>query len=175
MNGAETWVLSKANELRLGVFGRKILRRIYGPICEGAAWRSRHNEELYRLYDESDLATTVRITRLRWAGHIVRMQDNLQCKKITLDKPKGRRRVGKPNLRWMDGVMRDAERLGVRNWWIKADSHIACRARAAPMLFPCRALIHTCHAVPLPCSDSAVSFVKVRVVAGNIRTASPTV
>jgi len=36
-------------------------------------------------------------------------------------------------------------------------------------------LIHTCHAAPLPCSYSAVSFVKVRVVAGNIRTASPEV
>jgi len=24
--------------------------------------------------------------------------------------------MGRPNLRWMDGVMRDAERLGVRNW-----------------------------------------------------------
>ena len=42
---------------------------------------------------------------------------------------------------------------------LKADSHIACHAHAAPM----------------PCSDSAASFVKVRVVAGNIRTASPTV
>ena len=60
---------------------------------------------------------------------------------------------------------------------LKADSHIACRAHAAPMQFPCHAapLIHTCHAAPLPCSDSAVSFVKVRVVAGNTRTASPTV
>jgi len=66
------------------------------------------------------LVTTVRITRLRWAGHIVRMQDNLPCKKITLDKPDGRRRVGRPNLRWMDGVMRNAERLGVRNWKSKA-------------------------------------------------------
>ena len=36
---------------------------------------------------------------------------NLPCKKITLNKPEGRRRVGRPNLRWMDGVMRDAERL----------------------------------------------------------------
>jgi hypothetical protein len=36
-------------------------------------------------------------------------------------------------------------------------------------------LIHTCHAVPLPFSDSAMSFVKVCVVAGNIWTASPTV
>jgi hypothetical protein len=116
MFGAKTWVLSKADELRLGVFERKILRRIYGPICEGATWRSRYNEELYCLYDETDLGTTVRITRLRWAVHIVRMQDNQLCKKITLDKVEGRRQVGRPNLRWMDGVMRDAERLGVRNW-----------------------------------------------------------
>jgi hypothetical protein len=56
---------------------------------------------------------------------------------------------------------------------VKADSHIACRAHAVPL--PCRALIHTCLAAPLPRSDSAVFFVKVRVVAGNIRTANPVV
>jgi hypothetical protein len=48
----------------------------------------------------------------------------------------------------------------------------------------CLRLIHTCramrmpcacHATPLPFSNSAVSFVKVRVVAGNIQTASPTI
>ena len=39
MYEAETWVRSKADELRLGVFERKMLRRIYGPICEGATWR----------------------------------------------------------------------------------------------------------------------------------------
>jgi hypothetical protein len=71
MYGVETWVLNKADELRLGVFEKKILRRICGPICEGATWRSRYNEELYYLYDETDLVTTVRITRLRWTGHIV--------------------------------------------------------------------------------------------------------
>jgi hypothetical protein len=73
-------------------------------------------EELYRLYDEADLVTTIKITRLRWAGHVMRMQDNLPCKKITLDKPEGRRREGRPNLRWIDGVTKDAEKLGVRNW-----------------------------------------------------------
>ena len=69
------------------------------------------------------MVTTIRITRLRWAGHIVRMDDNLPCKKITLDKPEGRRR----NLRWMDGVMRDAEGLGVRKWRIKAKDRNGCR------------------------------------------------
>jgi len=48
------------------------------------------------------------------------MQDNLPCKKITFDKPERRRRLGRPNLRCMDGVMGDAERLGVRYWRIKA-------------------------------------------------------
>jgi hypothetical protein len=49
-----------------------------------------------------------------------------------------------------------------------------CRSHSIPIPFPCRspaALIHTCHAATLPFSDSAVSFVKVRVVDGNIRTA----
>jgi len=57
------------------------------------------------------------------------------------------------------------------------DSHTACRTHAVPMPFPCHAvpLINTCHAAPLLRSDSAMSFVKVRVVAGNIRTATPTV
>jgi hypothetical protein len=66
MYGAETCILSKADELHLGVFEREILRRIYGPICEGATWRSRYNEELYCLYDETDLVKSIRITRLRW-------------------------------------------------------------------------------------------------------------
>jgi len=44
------------------------------------------------------------------------MQDNFHAKKITLDKPEGRRRAGRPNLRWIDGVTKDAEKLGVRKW-----------------------------------------------------------
>ena len=41
MYGAETWLLSKVDELGLEDFERKILRRIYGTICEEAVWRSR--------------------------------------------------------------------------------------------------------------------------------------
>jgi hypothetical protein len=48
------------------------------------------------------------------------MQDNLLCRKITRGTPGGRRRVGRPNLRWMDGVKKDEERLGIRNWRTKA-------------------------------------------------------
>ena len=120
MYGVETWVLSKVDELRLEIFERKILRRIYGSISEEEVWRSKYDEEPYRLYDDADQVTTIKITRLRWAGHVMRMQDNLPCNKITLDKPEGRRRAGRSNLRWIDGVTKDAEKLGVRNWRARA-------------------------------------------------------
>ena len=55
----------------------------------------------------------------------------------------------------------------------KADSYIACHAHAIPL--PCPSLLHICHAVPLPYSDSAMSFVKVHVVARDIQIASSTV
>jgi len=38
------------------------------------------------------------------------MQDNLPCKKITLDKQEGRRQRRRSNLRWIDGVRR------LRSW-----------------------------------------------------------
>ena len=47
------------------------------------------------------------------------MHDNLPCRKTTLGTLEGRR-VGRPNLRWMDGVKRDAESLGIRNWRTRA-------------------------------------------------------
>jgi hypothetical protein len=40
MYGVKTWVLSMADELRLGVFERKILRRIYGPSV-----KSQHGDQ----------------------------------------------------------------------------------------------------------------------------------
>jgi hypothetical protein len=83
MYGAEARVLSRVDEARLAVFEIKILRKMYEPLCEGVTRRSRHNEELYRLYDEIDLLTAIRISKHTWAGHIVRMQDNLPRKKIT--------------------------------------------------------------------------------------------
>ena len=103
--GAETWVLSKANDLSLGDFERKILRRIYRPICERATWRSRYNEELYRLY-ETDLVTIIRITWLR-------QQDiQYECKIIYHIRKSpwtSRRAEGECESQtsdgWMDGVM----------------------------------------------------------------------
>ncbi|GAB0096460.1 hypothetical protein DMENIID0001_119810 [Sergentomyia squamirostris] len=52
---SETWVLSKQNCELLAVFERRILRRSFGPVCEGGRFRSLHNHEVYERYREGGL------------------------------------------------------------------------------------------------------------------------
>uniref|UniRef100_A0A0A9WMC2 Reverse transcriptase domain-containing protein n=1 Tax=Lygus hesperus TaxID=30085 RepID=A0A0A9WMC2_LYGHE len=44
--GAETWVLNIADENALRIFERRVLRRIFGPVCDGGTWSIRWNHEL---------------------------------------------------------------------------------------------------------------------------------
>jgi len=73
-HAAETWTKTKKNNARrLSIFERKILRRIYGPICERGKWRKRCSSELELFYSEPNILNVIKSSRLRWAGHIVRM------------------------------------------------------------------------------------------------------
>jgi hypothetical protein len=51
----------------------------------------RTNEEVYRIYQELDLVTIIKTLRLKWLGHVNRMEDH-RAKEIL----GGRRRRGKP-------------------------------------------------------------------------------
>jgi hypothetical protein len=44
--GSESWTLTVEEERALAVFGRKILRKIYGPVKENELWNIRRNDEL---------------------------------------------------------------------------------------------------------------------------------
>jgi hypothetical protein len=68
------------------------------------------------LYDEPDLVKVVKIRRMRWLGHLFRMQGLDPCRKLTLLKPNGTRRVGKHNLRWLESVEEDVKNMGVKDW-----------------------------------------------------------
>jgi hypothetical protein len=43
----------------------------------------------------SDVVTSLEIQRLRWVGHVVRIEDN-PVRKLTFQKPSGSRRKGRP-------------------------------------------------------------------------------
>jgi hypothetical protein len=57
-----------------------------------------YNNELYALYDELDVVKVIKTGRLRWLGHLFRMQKLDPGRKLTLLKPEGTRLVGKPTL-----------------------------------------------------------------------------
>ena len=46
-----SWVLSKSDEARIGVFERKVLRAIFGPTNDNGEWRIKYNE-LYRVFHD---------------------------------------------------------------------------------------------------------------------------
>jgi hypothetical protein len=115
-SGSETWVLSKFDKASLGVFEKKILRAIFGPTNDNGEWRIRCNNKLYTLYKENDIVTCIKINRLRWAGHVTRVEEKNPARRVLVAVVEGRRQRGRPKLRWEDGVMEDARKLGKRNW-----------------------------------------------------------
>ena len=50
--------------------------------------------------------------KLRWYGHVQRMEENRYPKKALNWTPHGRRPVGRPRMRWMKGVEEALERRG---------------------------------------------------------------
>jgi len=51
---------------------------------------------------------------LEWLGHVFGMLELDRCIELTVLKPEGIRRVGKPNLRWLELVKEDLKNMGVR-------------------------------------------------------------
>ena len=55
------------------MFENRVLRRIFGSKRDGVTgeWRKLHNEELNDLYSSCNF---VRMRRMRWAGHVARVE-----------------------------------------------------------------------------------------------------
>jgi hypothetical protein len=100
---------------------RKILRKISGQKSEQGVWRIRSNLEIQNMYKSPDIVTEIKVRRLEWLGHVIRMEDTRLPKMVLNAKPEGRREVERPRLRWLDDVEADIKKaLGVKRWRIKA-------------------------------------------------------
>jgi len=68
--------------------------------------------ELYTLYKESDIVTYTKINGLKWAGHVIRTEEQSPTRRFLVAVVEGRRQKGRPKLRWEDDVEEDARKLG---------------------------------------------------------------
>ena len=67
---------------------------------------------LHSLYRSPNVVRMIKSRRLRWAGHVARMEESRDAFKILTGKPTGKRR------RWEDNVGMDLEEIGINagNW-----------------------------------------------------------
>ena len=81
-------------------------------------------------------------SRLQWTGHVERMADDMLQKRATELREQGRRRRGRPKLRWEDCIKRDVRKAGeeedwkkktrYRGGWKRLSDEAVMKLRAAP-------------------------------------------
>lgn len=111
MYGSECWTMRKADEQRILVAEMCWLRKILGIS------RLQHlrNEEIRRRAGmEVTLIDRIKDRRLRWFGHVSRMDSNRLPYLSLHTMVEGSRSRGRPRARWRDGVMADIEERGLK-------------------------------------------------------------
>jgi len=72
--------------------------------------------EIDKLIEGADVVRFIKAQRIKWLGHIQRMDQARQTRKLFDWKPTGTRQVGRPRQRWQEDVMEDLKKLKVKNW-----------------------------------------------------------
>ena len=71
------------------MFENRRLSRIFGLKKDGVTgeWRKLHNEELNELYSSPNILRVIKSRRMRWAGHVARMEKGRGVHKVLVGKP----------------------------------------------------------------------------------------
>ena len=95
-----------------------MLRRIFGPTWDEVTreWRKLCNEELNDLYSSPSIVWVIKLKRVRWMEHIVRIGERRGIYKVLLGKPEGKRPLRRPKHRWEDSIKMDLQEVGCGVW-----------------------------------------------------------
>ena len=55
----------------------------------------------------------IKSRRLRWGGHVARMEEGRNAFKMLTGKSKGKRPLGRPSRRWEDNIRMDLKEIGI--------------------------------------------------------------
>jgi hypothetical protein len=116
---------------RLRVFENRVLRKIFGlKREEDGSWIKLHNGELHNLYSSPNIVRVIKSRRMRWAGHVARMEEGRGVYRVLVGRPAGKRPLGRPRLRWEDNTKMDLREIGidVENWIHLAQDRVQWRA-----------------------------------------------
>ena len=93
------------------MFENKVLSKIFGAKEDEITreWRKLHNTELQAglLYSSPNIIRNIKSRRLRWAGHVARMEQFRNAYSVLVGKPESMRSLGRPRSRWEDNIKMD--------------------------------------------------------------------
>jgi hypothetical protein len=64
------------------------------------------------MYVSSNIIRVIKLSRLRWAGHVALMGERRGPYRALVGKPEGRRPLGRPRRRWEDNIKMDLREVG---------------------------------------------------------------
>jgi hypothetical protein len=93
-------------------------------------WRKLHNEELHNLYSSPSIIRIIKSRRMRWAGHVARIEEKRNVYGLLVGKPEGKRPLGRTRHRWIDNIKMDLLNivLSVVDWIGMAQDRYRWRA-----------------------------------------------
>jgi hypothetical protein len=99
-------------------FERKVYRRILGPVYDNEKenYRILTNKEIYASVKKPTIIETIRLTRLRWFGHVERMEENRIPKRVLCMNLGTTRSRGRPRNKGQDEVREDGRIVGGKGW-----------------------------------------------------------
>ena len=65
------------------------------------------------MYRSPNIVRVIKCRRLRWVGHVVRIEEGRSTFKILTGKPTGMRPLGRPRRRWEDNIRMNLEEIGI--------------------------------------------------------------
>ena len=100
MYGCESWTVKKAERRRIDAFELWCWRRLLS-----IPWTARRSNQsiLKEISPEISLEGMMLKLKLQYFGHLMRRADSLE-KTLMLGRIGGRRRRGRPKMKWLDGV-----------------------------------------------------------------------
>jgi hypothetical protein len=68
-----------------------VLRKIFGTKREeDGSWRKLHNDQLHNLYSSLNIIRMIKSRRMKWAGHVARMEAGRGVYRFLVGRPEGK-------------------------------------------------------------------------------------